>query len=262
MTKIFILGIILCYILFFQTLNVEAAKELDFEYYYNTYTDLQSAIGYNEKALEVHYLENGRFEGRNASKDFNLRTYILNNVDLLECFGNDYDAYYEHYLNFGKQEGRIAISFEKNQIIGTYSSIYDETQERAKNVVVAANRINGILLKEGEEFSFHEAVLPRTVENGYVNGPSFASGKEVMSIGGGICQVSSTLYMAMISGMISATERYQHSLPVDYVPYGMDATIAGSVKDLKFLNAFSTSLKIEATANNGVLTVTLRLVSN
>ena len=77
--------------------------------------------------------------------------------------------------------------------------------------------------------------------------------------GGGVCQVSSTLYAAMVYAGLPATERHAHSLPVDYLPAGLDATIAGSYLDLKFTNTFSQPLLIQASANGGTLTVTLVL---
>ena len=85
------------------------------------------------------------------------------------------------------------------------------------------------------------------------------SGKRGTGTGGGVCQVSSTLYAAMVYAGLPATERHAHSLPVDYLPAGLDATIAGSYLDLKFTNTFSQPLLIQASANGGTLTVTLVL---
>lgn len=232
----------------------------DAEYYYNTYPDVQAVIGNDAEALFAHFVNNGVREGRNGCEGFNLRAYVQNNPDLVEVFGDDYGAYCRHYLEFGRNEERICTLPEEGAgtILGTYSSTYDVTQQRAVNVELAAARINGLVLKPGESFSFNQSVLPRTYENGYVLGPSFAGGREVISIGGGICQVSSTLYMAMLHALIPATERYTHSAQVDYVPKGLDATIAGNAKDLKFRNVLGSPIRISAVCEDGVLTVSLQ----
>ncbi|HIW81807.1 MAG TPA: VanW family protein [Candidatus Acetatifactor stercoripullorum] len=231
----------------------------DAEYYYNTYTDLQTAIGMDEEALFSHFVNNGIREGRSGMADFNLRAYIQNNGDLMQTFGEDFAAYCEHYITSGRAEGRTALPGEGSDPgLGSYSSTYDVTQQRAVNVELAAQRINGVVLQPGEEFSFSRQVQSRTYENGYVLGPSYAAGREVMSVGGGICQVSSTLYVAMIRAGLPSTERWTHSAPVDYVPQGLDATIAEGTKDLKFVNVYAKPLVINATTQDGVLTVTLQ----
>lgn len=144
-------------------------------------------------------------------------------------------------------------------VIGTYTTTYDANIQRATNVELAAQRINGIVVQPGDNFSFSNTILDRTTANGYVEGPIFVKGKESTGIGGGVCQVSSTLYAAMLEANLPATERHAHSMPVDYLPQGMDATIAGDYLDLKFVNSFSQPLLIQASAQNGTLTVTLIL---
>lgn len=235
----------------------------DAEYYYNTYADLQTAVGKDAEALFAHFVNNGMKEGRNGTEDFNLRAYIQHNGDLMSLYGENYAAYAEHYVNSGKAEGRIALPDENSDLgLGSYSSAYDVTQQRAINVELAAARINGIVLQPGEEFSFSDRILSRTYENGYVLGPSYAAGREVVSVGGGICQVSSTLYVAMIRAALPSTERWTHSAPVDYVPQGIDATIAEGSKDLKFKNIYTKPLEIQAITEGGVLTVTLDFVKD
>ena len=81
--------------------------------------------------------------------------------------------------------------------------------------------------------------------------------KYVLGTGGGICQVSSTLYAAMLTAGLPATERHPHSLSVGYIPDGMDATISGNALDLQFTNIFDTPIQIQATADQGTLTVSI-----
>lgn len=152
---------------------------------------------------------------------------------------------------------------EQNQtaqtIIGTYTTYYEADVSRAVNVELAAQRINGIVVAPDENFSFSNTILDRTTANGYVEGPIFVKGEKSTGIGGGVCQVSSTLYAAMVDAGLPATERHPHSLPVDYLPEGLDATIAGNYMDLKFTNTFSQPLLIQASAEGGKLVVTLTL---
>ncbi len=230
----------------------------DAEYYYSQYSDLQTAIGMDPDALFAHFVNIGIREGRSGTADFNLRAYIQNNTDLMSAFGENLAAYCEHYIAAGKAEGRQALPGESSdEGLGSYSTAYDVTQQRAINVELAAERINGVVLQPGEEFSFSSQVQSRTYANGYVLGPSYAAGREVISVGGGICQVSSTLYVAMVRAAIPATERWTHSAVVDYVPQGLDATIAEGTKDLKFVNIYTKPLVITATTQDGILTVTL-----
>ena len=144
-------------------------------------------------------------------------------------------------------------------VIGTCTTSYVDNIPRATNVALAAQRINGTVVQPGGSFSFSNTILPRTSANGYVTAPIYVSGKKGTGTGGGVCQVSSTLYAAMVYAGLPATERHAHSLPVDYLPAGLDATIAGSYLDLKFTNTFSQPLLIQASANGGTLTVTLVL---
>ena len=145
-------------------------------------------------------------------------------------------------------------------MMGSYTTNYkDSGQNRCDNISNATSKINGTLLYPGEEFSVYEAIGPLDAANGYELAGAYENGQTVESYGGGVCQVSSTLYAAMVYAGLPATERHAHSLPVDYLPAGLDATIAGSYLDLKFTNTFSQPLLIQASANGGTLTVTLVL---
>ena len=242
----------------------------DAEYYYNTYPDLQAAFGMDPTALYQHYLTFGIKEGRFGSEEFNCVTYMNNYGDLRLAFGGDYLLYCQHYEKFGKEEGRnarekVEVNMSSSKkLLGTYSTVYDPCMERTINVTVSAERIHGIILLPGQEFSFSNAVLPRNQYNGFGMGEQIYGGKIVMGIGGGICQTASTLYAAMVNAGIPATERYPHSLPVDYVPRLLEAAIAQGYKDLKFVNNLDKSMQIEAIADDatGSLTVSIYTIGN
>lgn len=253
----------------------------DADYYYNTYPDVAAAVGMNKEALFNHFVTFGVKEGRSASATFNPQAYRQRYADLQQAFGDDMAAYCSHYTAYGQKEGRngsadgqsmvIPASQSQTQVatngnqtasgnvIGSCTTSYVDNVPRAINVELAAQRINGVVVQPGGNFSYSATILPRTAANGYVEAPIFVSGKHGVGTGGGICQVSSTLYAAMVFAGLPATERHAHSLPVDYLPAGLDATIAGNYMDLKFTNTFSQPLLIQAYAEGGTLTVTLVL---
>ena len=142
-----------------------------------------------------------------------------------------------------------------NTRISAYSTDYPTGIPRAKNVELAASKVDDTILMPGEEFSYSKKVSPVDVAHGYVNATIFLNGRPIPGVGGGICQVSSTLYNAQLRAGIIATERRNHSLPVSYVPLGQDATIADNAIDLKFINTLEYPIFIQVYAQYGGLKV-------
>lgn len=250
--------------------QVQASDKVDYsavfnaDYYFNAYADLRSAIGYDREKLLQHFITFGMQEGRRGNAEFDVKAYMGNYPDLMQAFGpNDLKSYYFHYISYGKKEGRNAASTNTNisiaapaqSLISSYTTAFDASQSRAVNIALAASKINGTLIKPGQQFSFSDTVGPRTAENGFVLATTFVNGQEVPGIGGGICQVSSTMYAAMLQGGIQATQRYPHSKPVSYIPEGMDATIVAGQKDLTFTNNFAFAIVINAVVKDGTITV-------
>lgn len=141
-------------------------------------------------------------------------------------------------------------------VLGSFTTSYTSSgSSRSKNVENGANLINGITLYPGEEFSTYKAVAPFTKENGYYMAGSYMSGKVVDSMGGGICQVSTTLYNAVLLAELEVTERHNHSMIVSYVDPSADAAIAeSSGKDFKFVNNLDHPIYIEGFVNNKRIT--------
>lgn len=119
---------------------------------------------------------------------------------------------------------------------GAYRTFYGYGGGRNVNIETAAAAINNYLLLPGEVFSFNRGVGPRTVERGYELAPIIVGNAVVPGLGGGICQVSSTLYNAVLAAKLEVVERYPHSLPVGYVPPGRDATVSDYL-DFQFRNS-------------------------
>ncbi len=142
-----------------------------------------------------------------------------------------------------------------NAKISSYSSSYDPTIARAQNVILGANKISNTLLMPGDQFSFQQKVSPVTAANGYVGATIFLNGAATDGIGGGICQISSTLYGTTLRAGIIPTERRNHSLPVGYVPAGEDATMAENYIDYKFVNTLDYPIYIYSYAKDGRVTI-------
>ncbi len=109
---------------------------------------------------------------------------------------------------------------------------------RCSNIAVAASRINGRVVFPGQTFSYDKSLLPRTSANGYKLAGVFDNGQHAVGMGGGVCQVSSTLYNAVLNDNLTVVERHPHSLPVTYVPKGRDATVAEGTLDFRFRNDY------------------------
>lgn len=143
-------------------------------------------------------------------------------------------------------------------LISTHTSTYDTTNKnRVTNLEVASERCNNTILYPGDEFSFNKALGHRTTANGYKMANSFAGGKVVQSVGGGICQVSSTLYNAVLRADLTITDRTAHGMYVQYVPQSTDATVVDGVIDFKFRNDRKYPVKIVTTCSNGVVTASI-----
>ncbi|HOO28943.1 MAG TPA: VanW family protein, partial [Lachnospiraceae bacterium] len=110
--------------------------------------------------------------------------------------------------------------------ISECSTKYTVGQDRSLNIAVAAGRVNGTVLQPGQSFSYDTTILPRTTANGYGPGDIISNGTHIKAIGGGICQVSSTLNNAVLKAGIVPTERHNHSQRVYYLKSGLDATVS------------------------------------
>lgn len=141
-------------------------------------------------------------------------------------------------------------------LLATFSTKYQASNtNRTTNLKLAANKINGTVLLPGEIFSYNKTVGERTVAAGFKMAATFSGGKVVDGLGGGICQISSTLYDAVIMANLDVTERRNHQFVTSYVPAGKDATVVWGSQDFKFKNTRKYPIRITATVQSGVATV-------
>ena len=143
-----------------------------------------------------------------------------------------------------------------DRLLGSYSSYFNAyDSNRSKNVYLASRSIDDTLVRAGSVFSFNSQVGKRTQENGYKEAPVFINGKLVPDWGGGVCQVSSTLYNAVLLADLEIVERTSHYSPPGYVPLGQDATVADDQLDFQFTNTSQHNLYISSTIEGNRLTV-------
>ena len=143
-----------------------------------------------------------------------------------------------------------------NKELASYSTRYNAGQtNRSKNVAVAAGKLNGVIILPGDTLSFNETVGKRTTANGFMPAPEYQNGRSVTGIGGGTCQVSTTLYSAALYANLEIVSRRNHSMSVSYVPLGQDATVTDSGTDLKIRNNTKFPIKLVTSAGGGTITV-------
>lgn len=139
--------------------------------------------------------------------------------------------------------------------LAIFTTKYNITNtDRSNNLELAAEKINGTVLSPNEIFSYNKTVGARTIDKGYTEAKIYSNGQVVDGIGGGICQISSTLYNTVIMANLNIKERHNHQFVTSYLPAGKDATVVYGAKDLKFQNNRSYPIKIEMKVDNGIVT--------
>ena len=143
-------------------------------------------------------------------------------------------------------------------VLGTYTTDFSSSgAARSTNLAVGAAKINGHLLMPGDVLSGYECLQPFTTANGYRTAAAYENGQVVDSIGGGVCQISTTLYNASLEAEVEIVQRQNHSMIVTYVKPSRDAAIAGTYKDLKIKNNYGTPIYVEGYTEGKKLTFTI-----
>ena len=144
-----------------------------------------------------------------------------------------------------------------NDELSTFSTNYVNNQNRTTNLIIASSKITGTVLMPGEKFSFNKVVGERTVAAGYKNAAIFVNGQVEDGLAGGICQVSSTLYNAVVGANLEISERHNHSKFTSYLPGGKDATVVWGLYDFQFINNRNYPVKIEMSVQGGIITASI-----
>lgn len=217
-----------------------------------------------EEELAVKVMEEETQTLENAAKDATITrtngTFVItegtqgSKVDskksiaaLLKCLNQEWD-YSDLTLELVQEKAEPEITAADLETIqDLLGSFYTQAGSgtRVKNLRRGAELLNDTVVMPGEEVSVEILTKPYTLENGYVEGSAYLNGEIVSNIAGGICQVSTTLYNALLYAEVEITERYAHSMEVHYVDLSKDAAIAEGIKDLKFKNNYDTPIYIE-----------------
>ena len=143
-------------------------------------------------------------------------------------------------------------------VLASYSTAHTGDEDRNTNLRLACEAIDGLVLEPGDVFSYNDALGERTAERGYRPGASYENGETVLPYGGGICQVSSTLYYCTLLSDLEIVERHCHMYTPDYIDYGMDATVSWGGLDFQFRNNMDHPIRIEADVYDGCVNITIR----
>lgn len=158
---------------------------------------------------------------------------------------------------YPKVDGELLSSIRTKKI-GQYVTHFNANHEaRSTNISLSTSAINNYVIFPNETFSFNEVVGKRTTTKGYLPAPEIVKGELIEGIGGGICQVSSTLFNAVDKAGMKIIQRYSHSKRVPYVPPGRDATVSWYGPDFTFRNSYNQPVLIRAKTDNGSLIVTI-----
>lgn len=142
-----------------------------------------------------------------------------------------------------------------NEPMGTYTTYFSAgVVNRNNNIRNGAEKLSDNVVYPGERFSCNEHLVPWTEDNGWYPAGTYSDGEVVDSLGGGICQVSTTLYNALLNAEVKIVERYPHSMAVSYVPLSADAALAGDYKDLVFENNTDAPIYVQAHYSEGSIT--------
>lgn len=156
-----------------------------------------------------------------------------------------------------KQESVKKQTVENKVLASFNTEILDSDPNRVNNIRLASKKINGFILKPGETFSFNEVVGKRESKAGYKSAKVLVNGESSEDVGGGICQLSSTIYNSALKLGMEITERHAHSGDVCYVPKGKDAAVSYGYKDLKVKNTKDYSVKFVVSVRNGRVYVSM-----
>lgn len=189
-------------------------------------------------------------------------TQTIKNVDK----NSTYYVRVRAFRNYGGKNYYGQLSYYMgtyySNVYATYSSDYVNNANRTTNLRIASNAISGTIIYPGEVFSFNNVVGPRTAAKGYKNAAIFTGDGTEDGLGGGICQVASTMFNCALYANVDIVERHQHSQRVAYVPLGRDAAIYGTAQDFRWRNNTGYPIRIEMTVEGGRITCTFYTDAN
>lgn len=216
--------------------------------------NISDSINVDMKNAKVYISDSGNISTSSAT--------IGKELDIASTKESIYDAiknkdYKSIDLKVNIKEPKISTEAVKsvNTLLAEFSTKFStKDSNRVTNVVLSAKATSDVLLMPGEEFSYNNLTGKRTTSNGYKDAPVIINGKLEQDVGGGVCQVSSTLFNSVLYSGLDVTSRRNHSLKSSYVSIGRDAMVSDGGSDFRFKNPYSHPVYIKNTVSNGVIT--------
>ena len=211
-------------------------------------------------SISAYDAASGKFTFAEGENGRSVNEEKLKNDILARIAAGEYDAVITAEVTETAPEITAAQAREKFQRLGTYTTTTTANKDRNENVRLAAAALNGKIIQPGEEFSFNLTTGNRTTEKGYRPAGAYVNGVLVEEPGGGVCQVSSTLYNAVVFSGLKTTERHAHSYEPSYVTPGEDAMVSydgHSGPDMKFVNNSKTAVGIKTSFSDRKLTISI-----
>lgn len=253
--------------------NVYSHEGNKSEHYDLEFDDMDNEISEEIKKTQKHWdkqPKNGSISGFNKSnktftyedaEDGHLIDAYKLKEDLMSALDRkNFTADISVTQNDVKPSITAAEAKEKYKVIGTFTTKTTDNKDRNTNIALATEALDGLIIKPGEEFSFNNATGNRTTERGYKAAGAYVNGVLAEEPGGGVCQVSSTLYNAVIFAGLRTTERHAHSYEPTYVTPGEDAMVSYdgyAGPDMKFINTANTAIAIRAMLTGQTLTCSI-----
>ena len=209
----------------------------------------EPTLNVNEDSIEVVSGKNGKEIDEEILKD-----EILDAIHNIKTADNNI-ILKEEYKIIKPKINEEDLKSVKDRISTATTYFGGSGYNRGLNIANAASKIDGTLLMPGEEFSYEDKVSPVELYNGYYLAPVIVNGTHKNAPGGGVCQVSTTLYNAELKAGILPIERHNHSKSISYVQKGLDATLATGSKNLRFKNPYKYPIYIHAYTYGGQITV-------
>ena len=243
--------------------DMKAGKSKDFAVSLTSDTaTVEAYLNENKSDLVTEAVDNtvklvdGKFEYVEGSEGVALMTgkSAVKIADFISTDWDGKDASIELLTEKDEPRGTKEELATIHDVLGSYHTDFGTVVNgRTNNIKNGASRLNGLVIYPGETVSVSEAIGPTTAENGYFPAGSYENGTTVETYGGGICQVSTTLYNAVIRAELEIVTRAAHSMIVSYVEPSMDAAIADGIKDLQFKNNQETPVYIEGYTSGGII---------
>lgn len=203
---------------------------------------------------------------KNISKDQTDENSKENTSDKTDSSKNDTTDNNTDDINISKEKAEAVKQEPTPPIetaIATYTTtLYDKEATRIENINLTISKLNGVIIENEAEFSFNNTIGPMDEKSGFKKATGFdTKGNKIKISGGGICQISSTIYNTALIAGFEITERHPHSRRVYYVPKDKDATIFYGSLDLKFINNCGSKVRIDALATASTVTITLTKIT-